>query len=67
MEQFEQSGDEQPRSHLARLAAAMLTCRLVSMQGCDGQRSLCDDEFGVMTDCPGQMMRWVNRREMTDE
>ena len=67
MEQFEQSNEEQPSSHLARLAAAMLSCRLVSPEGCDARKSLCDDEFGVMTDCPGQMMRWVNRRDMTDE
>ena len=67
MEQFEQSGDEEPRPYLDLLAAAMLTCWRVKEDGCDRYRSLCNDEFGIMTECPGQMMRWVNRKDMTDE
>ena len=40
------------------LEKAMATCALLLFAGgCRWGRSLCDDEIGVETGCPGQIMR----------
>lgn len=39
------------------LEIAMRSC----LSGCTRMKSLRDDEFGVMANCPGQIMRLVNR------
>ena len=41
------------------LERAMGTCvLLLDSGGCRRGRSLCDDEIGVETACPGQILRW---------
>lgn len=51
-----------------RLEKIMGACMLLlDSGGCRWGRSLCDDEIGVETACPGQMMRWYIRSGISDD
>lgn len=50
------------------LERAMGSCTLLlRLGGCRWGRSLCDDEIGVETECPGQIMRRYIRSGISDD
>jgi hypothetical protein len=49
------------------LDTLMQGCRLVRPSGCVRGASLCDDEFGVAGNCPGQAMRGAQSASSKNE